>query len=126
MVNSRNLLGIVYLIFAAMGAILPTLANIDFVKTYEGAFDIGLFVQLANSNPAAQSLSRDLFIGAGAVTVWIVVEARRLNMKNLWAVFLSTFLIAFACGAPLFLFLRERRLLELEKEGVLIDLNNSK
>ena len=30
--------------------------------------------------------------------------------------------IAFAFAAPLFLFLRERRLIELEREGVLIDM----
>ncbi|WP_320664751.1 DUF2834 domain-containing protein [Prochlorococcus sp. MIT 1223] len=111
--SSRHFLSYVYLFFAILGFILPTLANIDFVITY-GAFDIVNFFSLANINPAAQSLSRDLLVGAGAVTVWIFSEAKRLSMKNLWIV-IASFLIAFAFAAPLFLFLRERRLIEIEK-----------
>ena len=113
MTSSRYLLSWVYLVFAISGAILPTLANIDFMILYGPQFDISKFIHLANINPAAQSLSRDLFIGAGAVTVWIFSESRKLKMKNMWIVF-SSFLIAFACAAPLFLFLRERRLIEIE------------
>ena len=110
--------------FALLGAILPTLANIDFMRTYGPIFDIGRFIHLANINPAAQSLSRDLLVGAGAIVVWIISEARRLQMKHLWVVLLSTFLIAFAFAAPLFLFLRERRLIELKNQGVNISYYN--
>ena len=77
---------------------------------------------MANVNPAAQSLSRDLVIGAGSITIWIVLESRRLKMKNLWIVLVGTFLVAFAFAAPFFLFLRERRLLELEREGTVVDI----
>ena len=123
MPNSRSLLCIVYLLFAIAGAILPTLANIEFAKNYGPGFDVARFIELANINPAAQSLSRDLSIAAGAITVWIFSEARRLKIKNLWIVIVGTFTIAFAFSAPLFLFLRERRLIELEKDGVFIDVN---
>lgn len=102
-----------YLALAVAGAVLPWLANINFVQTYGGSFDFGQFVQLANANPAAQSLSRDLAIGATAVVIWIVQESRRLQMRGLVWVLLCSFTIAFACGAPLFLYLRERRLREL-------------
>ena len=123
MPNSRRLLCIVYLLFAFAGAILPTLSNIEFAKNYGPGFDIARFIELANINPAAQSLSRDLSIAAGAVAVWVFSESRRLKMKNLWIVVVGTFTIAFAFSAPLFLFLRERRLVELEKEGILFDVN---
>jgi len=118
----RKWLSFVYLFFAVAGAILPTIANIEFARNYGPGFDLTKFIELANINPAAQSLSRDLAIGAGAITIWIISEARRLRVKYLWVVLLSTFTIAFAFAAPLFLFLRERRLMELEREGVLIDL----
>ena len=123
MSGTRNWLCIIYLLFAVAGAILPTLANIEFAREYGPQFDIVEFIELANINPAAESLSRDLSISAGAITVWIINEARRLKIKHLWIVILGTFTIAFAFSAPLFLFLRERRLLELEKEGVLVSLN---
>ncbi len=105
----------VYLFLAILGAVLPTLANIEFVKSYGPAFDIQLFIELANNNPAAQSLSRDLFIGSSAVLVWIISESKRLEMKNLWIVILTTFTIAFAFSAPLFLFLRELRIEEMNR-----------
>ena len=121
----RKLLCFIYLVFAILGGILPTLANIDFMQNYGPGFDLGKFIELANINPAAESLSRDLTISAGAITIWILTEARRLRIKNLWIVILTTFTIAFAFSAPLFLFLRERRLIELEKEGIPIDILDS-
>ena len=107
-----------YFVFAIAGAILPMLANINFIQDYGPGFDIQKFISLANINSAAQSLSRDLLIGASAITIWMITESRRLKMKHLWIVLISTFTIAFAFAAPLFLFLRERRLIELMNENV--------
>jgi len=106
-----------YLALAVAGGGLPWLANLDYMRQYGASFDIKVFVALANANPAAQSLSRDLLIGASAFTVWMVIESRRLAMRHLWLVLLSSVTIAFAFAAPLFLCLRERRLAELAREG---------
>ena len=106
-----------YLALAIAGGVLPWLANLDYMRQYGSSFDLGLFVQLANANPAAQSLSRDLLVGASAITIWMVVESRRLQMRHLWIVLLSSVTIAFAFAAPLFLFLRERRLAELARDA---------
>ena len=113
----RPWLAWLYLALAVAGGILPWQANFDYMRQYGSSFDLGLFVELANANPAAQSLSRDLLVGATAVTVWIVVESRRLQMRHLWVVLLSSVTIAFAFAAPFFLFLRERRLAELARQG---------
>ena len=106
-----------YLALAIAGAVLPWLANLEFMQAYGASFDLGVFVELANANPAAQSLSRDLLVGASAITIWMVVESRRLQMRHLWLVLLSSVTIAFAFAAPFFLFLRERRLAELDREN---------
>jgi hypothetical protein len=103
-----------YLALALAGGVLPWLANLDFLRQHGPSFDLALFVGQANANPAAQSLSRDLAVGAIAVTIWMVSESRRLRMRGLAWVLLSCVTIAFAFGAPLFLHLRERRLRELE------------
>lgn len=105
----------IYLGLAAAGAIFPWLANWSFIQEHGSAFDLGLFLRLANANAAAQSLSRDLAIGATAFTIWIVVESRRLRMRGLGWVLLSCVTVAFAFGGPLFLYLRERRLRELSQ-----------
>lgn len=110
-------LGWLYLGLAIAGGVLPWLANLAFLREHGPQFDLGLFVGLANANPAAQSLSRDLAVGATAVTIWMVSETRRIRLRGLPWVLLSCVTIAFAFGAPLFLYLRERRLRELERDG---------
>lgn len=112
--SGPRLLAWLYLGLAIAGGVLPWLANLAFLREHGPQFDLGLFVQLANANPAAQSLSRDLAIGASAVTIWMVSEGRRIKLRGLPWVLLSCVTIAFAFGAPLFLHLRERRLRELE------------
>lgn len=107
----------VYLLLALLGGVLPWLANWEFIQDYGAAFDLSLFVRLAGANPAAASLSRDLAVAAAAVTLWMVLESRRLGMRGLVWVLLSCGTIAFAFGAPLFLYLRERRLEELARTG---------
>ena len=116
MIKQMKWLKWTYLLLAIFGAILPTLANIEFVRSYGPSFDIQLFIELANNNPASQSLSRDLFIGSTAVFIWIISESRRLEMKNLWIVLVTTFTIAFAFSAPLFLYLRELRIEEMNRD----------
>jgi hypothetical protein len=106
-----------YLALAIAGGVLPWMANLAYMRDYGASFDLGLFIALANANPAAQSLSRDLLVGASAITIWIVVESQRLQMRHLWLVLLSSVTIAFAFAAPLFLFLRERRLAELARQA---------
>ena len=118
MISQIKWLKWLYLLLALLGAVLPTLANIEFIKSYGPYFDIQLFIDLANNNPASQSLSRDLFVGATAVFVWIISESKRLEMKNLWVVILTTFMIAFAFSAPLFLYLRELRIEEMNKDKI--------
>ena len=92
------------------------IANYNFAMEYGNSFDIKSFISLANANPAAQSISRDLLIGASAVFIWIVSESKKLSMKNMWIVYIGTFFIAFAFSAPFFLFLRERRINEIENK----------
>ncbi|MBM5798080.1 MAG: DUF2834 domain-containing protein [Cyanobacteria bacterium M_surface_7_m2_040] len=112
---NRGILRYVYLALALAGAVLPWMANLEFMQLHGASFDVGLFVQLANANPAAASLSRDLAIAATAVSIWMVSEARRLQVKGIGWVLLSCVTVAFAFGCPLFLYLRERRLDELAR-----------
>tara|TARA_Y100001933_G_C18519145_1_gene364085 strand:- start:64 stop:432 length:369 start_codon:yes stop_codon:yes gene_type:complete len=114
--GNKYLLSYVYLVLSILGAILPMISNFNFAMEYGTAFDINQFIQLANSNPAAESISRDLLIGASAVFIWIVNESKKLNIKNMWIVYIGTFLIAFAFSAPFFLFLRERKIIEINKQ----------
>ena len=112
--DNKQRLSYLYLFLSILGAILPMMANFQFAADYGNSFDINNFISLANANPAAQSISRDLLVGASAVFIWIINESKKLNMKNMWIIYIGTFLIAFAFAAPFFLFLRERRIIEIE------------
>ena len=111
--NSQSGLAWLYLALAVAGGVLPWMANLEYMHQFGGGFDVKQFIELANANPASQSLSRDLLVGASAFMIWMVVESRRLQMRHLWLVLLSSVTVAFAFAAPFFLFLRERRLAEL-------------
>ena len=115
--NSKYKLSYIYLVLAIFGAIFPMISNYNFAMEYGPNFDIFKFIQLASNNPAAESISRDLFIGASAIFIWIINESKKLNIKNMWIVYIGTFLIAFAFSAPFFLFLRERRLIEISEKN---------
>ena len=104
-----------YLIIGIAGAAFTTISNIEFVKAYGPGFDFIKFVELAKNNPASQSLSFDLLFVASAIFIWMFIESRRLSMRHFWIITLATFSIAIAFSAPLFLFLRERRLLEINE-----------
>ena len=114
--DNKYIISYLYLFLSILGAILPMISNFNFAMEYGSSFDINQFIQLANANPAAESISRDLLIGASAVFIWIVNESRKLKIKNMWIVYAGTFLIAFAFSAPFFLFLRERRMLEINSK----------
>jgi hypothetical protein len=76
------------------------------------------------ANPASTSFTNDLIVVVSTFLVWSFVEVGRLKMSYvLWGViFVLTFLVAAACTVPIFMILRERRLLELENEGLIFTL----
>ena len=104
-----------YLALAVVGAILPWQANLEFMQAAATpGFDLPGFIHDANLTAASRSLSRDLLIAASAFTLWIGVEGRRLQVRGWWMTLIVCVTVSFACGGPLFLHLRERRLQELD------------
>ena len=73
------------------------------------------YIQGLYANPAASSFTNDLIVVVTAFLVWSFIETRRLKMSYvLWAVgFVLTFVIAAAMTVPLFMLLRERRLIAM-------------
>ena len=75
------------------------------------------YIEGLYANPAASSFTNDLIVVVSAFLVWSFVETRRLKMSYvLWVVgFVLTFVIAAAMTVPLFMLLRERRLIAMAK-----------
>ena len=107
----------IYLLLTILGAILPWQANLEFMQMNPGGgFDLQTFIQDANINAASRSLNRDLLIAASAFSIWIITEGRKLQVKGWWVALIVSFSISFACRGPLFLYLRERKLIEINSE----------
>ena len=70
-----------------------------------------------NSGPAVSSLTVDLLVVAVAGCILIIVEAKRLGMRGGWVYVALSGLTAIAFTFPLFLAMRERRLVAMRSEN---------
>lgn len=72
------------------------------------------FIRAAYANHASASIANDLLFFALAAFVFMVIEARRLKMRFVWAYVALALVIAIAVIFPLFLIARQRKLCEME------------
>jgi len=100
-------LQLVYGVLAITGVCVTWYFNL---QPMEMSYIEGLY-----ANPAASSFTNDLLVVVTAFLVWSFVEIGRLKMSyGLWAaIFVFTFVIAAAMTVPLFMLLRERRLIAM-------------
>jgi len=68
------------------------------------------FVPDLKANPAARSITVDLFLFGLPVLIWMLAEARKHSIKWVWAYFLAGAVTAISVTFPLFLIARELRL----------------
>lgn len=70
------------------------------------------FLKAAYANPAAASLSNDLFLLGFAATVFMLTEAKRLRIRFVWAYILLSLLVAISVFFPIFMMARQAKLAE--------------
>lgn len=68
------------------------------------------FLKACYANPAAGSITNDILLLTLAAWVFMVVEARRLHIRYVWAYIVGCMLIASSVAVPLFLLARQRKL----------------
>jgi Terpene cyclase DEP1 len=99
----------IYAAMAIAGISLTWYFNIQFMLQ-QGGFSIADYTHAINVNPAASSISIDIFTAAFTFIFWSFFESRRLGMRHWWIYILLTFGIAMAFAFPLFLLMRERKI----------------
>ena len=104
---SRKVLCTVYAAISLVALIATWSQNILF---FRGGGSFMGFWEAAKANPASRSITVDIALLLLAVAILMVIEARRLGVKFVWAYILGGFLIAISVTFPLFLFARELRL----------------
>jgi hypothetical protein len=103
------------MVFAVLGALATWYFNVRFSIDAGGGFDMLAFMRAAFANHAASSLSCDAIGAAATFMVWVFFESRRLGMRRWWLYVLLTMCVALAFAFPLFLFMREKRLVRPER-----------
>ena len=111
----------IYAALTAIGFVLTNYYLVQFTIATKGEltpanflnFDIALFIEQVYANSASSFIGIDVTIAALCAIVLIVSEGRRLKMR-LWGLYIvAIFLVSFGFGFPLFLFMRERKQMEL-------------
>ena len=84
----------------------------EFTATNLLNFDLPTFIEQVWANPASSFVAVDLTIGLLLVITFMVSEGRRLKLR-IWGLYIALmFLVSFAFGFSLFMFMRERKLAE--------------
>ena len=97
----------VYAVLVALGVILPMYYNFQYIAAGGNLFVDFFTVPLGNAVTA--SLLFDILIAFAAFNVLLFTEGRRFGSRDFLICIAVSWLVAFAAGLPLFLFLRERQ-----------------
>jgi len=101
-----------YLACAIAGAIIP---YSQFVPWFaEHGLDARGFVLELFATRIGAFFGLDVIVSAIVLIAFILWEGRRVRMSALWAPIAATCLIGVSCGLPLFLFMRERLIHDLD------------
>lgn len=103
-----------YLVLAIAGLCYTWYYNLQF---YQQSADpsIAHFIAQTTTTLAAKSLAADLTIVVLVFFAWMIPESIKLQIKYWWILIPLTFLIAIAFTFPLFLYIREKRLAQLQQ-----------
>jgi hypothetical protein len=100
MLMSRKLLCAAYAAIALVALIATWSQNILF---FNGGGSLMGFWEATKANPASRSITVDIALLLLSVAILMVIEARRLGVKFVWAYIIGGFLIAISVTFPLFL-----------------------
>jgi len=87
-----------------MGFLLPYSQFVPWVIVH--GLDFPLFFRELFATRIGGFFGLDVIVSACVLVLFVMVEGRRLEMKNLWAPILGTFLVGVSFGLPLFLYMR--------------------
>ena len=102
---------IVYAALAVVGLFSTWYFNIQFMMAQAPGASWVQFVTDSYATHASSSLTNDISVACLTFLFWSYFEAKRLHIKRWWLIVPLTFAIALAVAFPLFLLIRERKLI---------------
>lgn len=114
----RRTLAWIYGIASVLALIGTWGNNLHYLSLGLNPLDVNLlFWKETLANPASRSITVDLFFLGVPVTLWMMMEARRLQMRGIWFYLIGSLLVAISFTVPLFMALRERKLAAADPEA---------
>lgn len=98
-----------YIVVSLVALVATWSFNLQFFALPDNGGLLG-FIQAGYANPAAASLTNDLFLLGAACTVFMVTESRRLGVRHVWVYVVLSFVIAISVMFPLFMVARQLRM----------------
>lgn len=98
-----------YIVLSIVALFATWSFNLQFFAQPDNGGLVG-FVRGGYANPAAASLTNDLFLLGAACTVFMLIEARRLGIRWVWVYVILSFAVAISVMFPLFMVARQLRL----------------
>jgi len=102
----------VYLAFCFVGALLPYWQFVPWVMQH--GMNLALFVRELFVNRISAFFGMDVLVSAVVLIVFMRVESARLNIRRRWLPVLAVLTVGVSLGLPLFLYLRELRMEQIE------------
>lgn len=93
----------IYFVLCLLGFVLPYSQFVPWVITH--GLDVQLFFRELFSTYIGGFFGMDVIVSACVLTLFVIVEGRRLRMKKIWVPVVGTFLVGVSFGLPLFLYL---------------------
>jgi hypothetical protein len=114
--RTRAVLCWTYYLLATVALVVTQKQNFAFMAERDVDFLSGFaqFWPALLVNHATISISVDLLVFAVAAMLWMLYEARRLQLRFIWLYLIFGIFIAISVTFPLFLAVRERRLWALQ------------
>jgi hypothetical protein len=97
-----------YLVLGVAGTVLPYSQLLPFLR--EHGFDLRLFSEQLFANRIGAFFGLDVIVSSVVLWALVFIEGRRVGVRHLWAPIAASLAVGVSLGLPLFLYMRELRL----------------
>jgi hypothetical protein len=103
----------IYLLLCFLGALLPYWQFVPWVVVH--GMNLPLFVRELFANRIGAFFGMDVLVSAVVLIAFMRIESARLKIRPRWLPVLAVLTVGVSLGLPLFLYMRESRLEQLQR-----------